>query len=539
MAYDYSQTRNTKKTPQSEAIPGREQDMAENNAGGYTFVIDKWTRLQRFLILGSEGGTYYVNKEDHTKQNVDNSIACIKEDPKRVLDLIVEISTEGRAPKNDQAIFMLALLLTEGSNDVKKDVVAKFPEVCRIGTHLFTFVHYIDTMRSWGRTIRDAVANWYSMDPGKLEYQLIKYKGRTVEGTKNQWTHRDVLRSAHVKPKTELHNMLFKYAVKGEASNELKLIKAYEELHSDESESAENVNKLIKEYKIPHDAWPTNLKNSISTWRQALPDLPFTALMRNLNKLTALGILKEGAFDELELVTNKLTDAEYIKKSRVHPINMLIAMKTYNQGHGYKGDLSWVPVQKITDALEAGFYLSFKNVEPTGKKMLLGIDVSGSMSWSSSAIGILTAAEVAACMAMVTAKTESKYAVMGFAHEFRNLNITPNLSLNEVLRITSMHNFGGTDCALPMLWAKQQNLDFDVFVIYTDSETWYGDVHPTQALQSYRKRKHSVEEAKLIVVGVEATNFSIADPNDAGMLDICGFDSATPQIISEFSKGKI
>jgi 60 kDa SS-A/Ro ribonucleoprotein len=40
--------------------------------------------------------------------------------------------------------------------------------------------------------------------------------------------------------------------------------------------------------------------------------------------------------------------------------------------------------------------------------------------------------------------------------------------------------------------------------------------------------------AKMIVIGMTATDFSIADGNDGGMLDVCGFDIATPQIMSEF-----
>jgi 60 kDa SS-A/Ro ribonucleoprotein len=35
-----------------------------------------------------------------------------------------------------------------------------------------------------------------------------------------------------------------------------------------------------------------------------------------------------------------------------------------------------------------------------------------------------------------------------------------------------------------------------------------------------------------------ATEFSIADPSDAGMLDVVGFDTATPQLITDFSAGK-
>jgi 60 kDa SS-A/Ro ribonucleoprotein len=74
-------------------------------------------------------------------------------------------------------------------------------------------------------------------------------------------------------------------------------------------------------------------------------------------------------------------------------------------------------------------------------------------------------------------------------------------------------------------------------VIYTDSETWAGDVHPARALAEYRRA--SGIDARLVVVGMVSNGFSIADPNDAGMLDVVGFDSATPQLVSEFARGAI
>ena len=52
---------NATETPQGLPIPGR--DMVENNAGGFVFKLDEWKQLERFLILGSEGGTYYVSAE--------------------------------------------------------------------------------------------------------------------------------------------------------------------------------------------------------------------------------------------------------------------------------------------------------------------------------------------------------------------------------------------------------------------------------------------------------------------------------------------
>ena len=39
--------------------------------------------------------------------------------------------------------------------------------------------------------------------------------------------------------------------------------------------------------------------------------------------------------------------------------------------------------------------------------------------------------------------------------------------------------------------------------------------------------------AKLVVSGMTASDFSIADPRDAGMLDIAGFDAAFHTVFSD------
>lgn len=86
---------------------------------------------------------------------------------------------------------------------------------------------------------------------------------------------------------------------------------------------------------------------------------------------------------------------------------------------------------------------------------------------------------------------------------------------------------GGTDCVLPMRYALGRGRSIDTFAIHTDSETWAGDIHPVEALR--RHRAATGIAARLIVVGMVANRFSIADPNDAGMLDVVGFDTSTPR----------
>jgi len=538
MAHNYTNSQAKKTvTPQSKPIPGREADMVANSAGGFSFALDKWKRLERFLILGSEGGTYYIRENKLTKENIKNSIACIKEDAGKVLTMLYNISVEGRAHKNDPAIMLLAVLFSETDDKIIKHAASRmFPEICRTGTHMFTFAQYIDDLRSWGRAIRNAFGNWYSMDPTKLEYQMIKYAGRTVQGTENQWTHKDILRSAHVKPMTPVHAQLFKYAVKNEFTEDLPLVYATEELKSLRAEDVKRSIELIAEHKIPQDAWPTEIKNNVAVWKAALKDIPLKALIRNLNRLTSIGVLDSGQNEYVSMVVSKITDEAYLKKSRIHPMDILLAQKTYSMGRGFRGNLTWTPVRKIVDALEQAFYLSFKTIEPSGKRMLLGIDVSGSMS-SEISSGILTCAECSALMAMVTARVEKEYTIMAFNNRFQKLDITPNMSFEAILNKVDGVNFGGTDCALPMIWAKEKKYMFDAFIVYTDNETWAGNIQPVQALKQYRNQ--FVHDARLIVVGMNSNGFSIADPNDAGMLDIVGFDANAPRVISEFVAGKI
>jgi len=182
------------------------------------------------------------------------------------------------------------------------------------------------------------------------------------------------------------------------------------------------------------------------------------------------------------------------------------------------------------------FYKSFANITPTGKKFLIGLDVSGSMRGEIHGKP-LTSCEAATAIGMTIMRTEPECRIMGFAHEFRDLGITADMPLKEAISRANEGSFGGTDCALPMIYALNNGLDVDVFIIITDNETWYGDIHPKAALDTYRKK--TGKEAKLIVLATVATEFSIADPNDKGMLDIVGFDSSVMTVMKEFVEGNI
>ena len=83
MALNYAKLFNRRATPQSRPIPGSKQ--VPNSAGGYAWTVDDWMRFDRFLILGAEGGTYYIAERDLVKQNHDAIVRCIKQDGVRAV----------------------------------------------------------------------------------------------------------------------------------------------------------------------------------------------------------------------------------------------------------------------------------------------------------------------------------------------------------------------------------------------------------------------------------------------------------------------
>ena len=560
MAINYARLFNRRITPQSQPILGSTQ--VANSAGGYAWQVDDWTRLDRFLILGAEGGTYYIGERDLVKQNHDALVRCIQTDGVRAVNRIVEISDSGRAPKNDPAIFALALVAAHGNADAKALAFQNLGKVCRIGTHLFHFAEYVNALRGWGRGLRNAVGRWYvNREAGDLALQVVKYQQR------DGWSHGDLFRLAHPKAPSRDHEAVFRWILSGAdglgertvtrrvqgeprvakyaAAGALPpLITAFEQAKK-ASTKAEIV-KLITEHDLPREAVPTQWLNEPEVWDALLAHMPMTAMIRNLGKMTSLGLIQPFS-DAAKLVANKLGDEKALRRARIHPLAVLIAQKVYAQGHGEKGDLKWKPVSKIIDALDAAFYATFSNVEQCGKRVLLALDVSGSMDGSMIAGSCLTAREASAAMTLVTAATEPDCEIIAFSAPagggyggmhgggesgITRVALSPRMRLDDVIKRIRAIPMGGTDCALPMAWARREKLSVSGFITYTDSETWAGNIHPSQALRLYRDE--FVPDAKAVVVGMTSNGFTLADPNDRGMLDVVGFDATAPAVIADF-----
>lgn len=533
----YNNIFNRNQTPQSQPIPGSTQ--VQNSAGGFAWAVDDWTRLSRFLVLGSEGGSYYASEAKLTLENATAVRRCLQADGARTVREIVAVSDAGRAPRNDPALFALAMCASFGDNATRRAALDALPKVARIGTHLFHFAEYVNGMRGWGRGLREGIARWYEGQPSNaaLANQVVKYRQR------DGWSHRDLLRLAHPKTTDGVRNAIYHWVVDGwaEVGEEphsdptLRHLWAFERVQRAETEA--EVAKLVREYDLPMEAVPTE-KRGRAVWEAVLPHAGLTFLIRNLVNLSRVGILRKGAWEEIRAITDRITDADQLKRARVHPIQLLSALTVYRQGVSARGGEGWTPVPEVIDALDSAFYRAFGNVEATGKRWVLALDVSGSMDMGQIAgVPGLTPRLGAAAMSMVTYRVEPQVEVVAFSDQMVPLTLTRKQRLDDVLKTTSRLRFGGTDCALPMQWALKHRVQADVFVVYTDSETWFGQIHPAQALRKYREQTGI--PAQLIVVGMVSNGFTIADPNDAGMLDVVGFDSSAPEVMRRFAADRL
>ncbi len=529
----------TRRTPQNEQADPRQ---VQNSAGGFTFTVSDETRLRRFLTLGVEGGTFYVKQADLTRDNAAVVMRMVRKDPATVVRTVVEVSQGGLAPKQNPALFTLAACAALATDAGRREALDVLPLVARTGTHLFLFARYVEQFRGWGRGLRRAVARWYLDKPVEdVAYQIAKYSQR--EG----WSHRDLLRLAHPQTEDPARRALFDWTCGRPVPSDL-LPPVVNGVALAREDSAD-YSSLVREYPLSWEMLPDAALNQASTWDALLDSgrVPQTALMRQLPRLTRLGVLGPMSLRTTQ-VAALLRDEERLRRGRVHPISVLLALRTYASGRSVAGESAWTPVPQIIDALDAAFYAAFRSVEPTGKRTMLALDVSGSMM-SSAGGTALSCREVSAALALVTAATEPNHVIVGFtssgggwspwsrqgATALTPLAISPRQRLDDAVRAVSELPFGATDCALPMLHALKTGLAVDTFVIFTDNETWAGNVHPYQALRTYREKTGI--PARLAVVGMTSTGISIADPTDAGMLDFAGFDASLPTLLSEFSRG--
>ncbi|MFI7537083.1 TROVE domain-containing protein [Streptosporangium sp. NPDC049376] len=538
-------------TPQSQPIPGR-SDQVPNAAGGYVFAKDLWTRLEDFLILGTTGGTYYVGEDKLTAENAGVLFQAIAEDGPRVVRLLTDISTARppRAPKPRPALFALAACYARGDADTRQAAKSALAKVARTTDHLAQFFGYYKnlggkptsrgTAPRVGRSLRTALGSWFLRDdPDHVAFKAVKARQRkTPQG--EAFDLRDVLRIAHPAADSEQRKALFGWiagnVTDDEARDELPAVDRF--LTAKAVTTVDQAVRVVTEARVPWEFLPDAMLREPAVWEALIDTVGMTALIRNLARMTRIGALKPLG-DATGRAIARLTDRDAILKARIHPMDAWLALRVYNSGQAQPNPRAdrqvWQPVPAVSDALEETYELAFGAVEPSGKRLLVAVDSSGSMSWGGgvrvggSPVG--SPYEVGCAMAVMLARIEhGDVHVIDVDTDVHPSKVTPRTNLREIS--TWSPSGGGTDLSLPFVWARRERFHADGIVVFTDNETWAGRTHPSQALRAYRDSVNP--RARVVVAAMTAAGYSIGEPDDEGVLNMAGVDASLPLVINGF-----
>ncbi|MGP3915156.1 TROVE domain-containing protein [Nonomuraea sp. 10N515B] len=541
--------------PQTQPLPGR-TDQVKNAAGGYVFAKDPWRKLEDFLILGTTGGTYYVSQDQLTAENAGVLFEAIAEDGPRVVELLTEISTARppRAPKQRPALFALAAAYAKGDAATRQAAKSALPDVARTTDHLAQFFGYYKNLGGKptargtapvvGRSLRTALASWFLSDRADtVAFKVCKARQRkTPQG--EAFDLRDVLRIAHPKADSPERARLFGWIAgnvsDAEARDVLESVDRF--LVAKAVTTPHDAIRVVTERKVPWEFLPDAMLRESSVWEALIDTVGLTALIRNLSRMTRIGTLRP-MNDATRRTVARLTDQGALLRARIHPMDAFLAMRVYGSGRSQpnpRADVqTWTPVPAILDALEETYELSFGSVEPSGRRLLVAVDSSGSMSgnWLGSR-GVVVGGssigspyEVGCALAVMLARIEKgNVHVIDVDTSVHASKVTPRTNLREIK--SWRPSGGGTDLSLPFRWARDQRMAVDGFVVLTDNETWAGRSHPSQELDAYRRTV--APDARVVVAAMTAAGYSIGDAADAGVLNVAGLDASLPLIVNGF-----
>lgn len=499
--------------------------MVKNHGGGFSYEITPDVLLDRFLVMGT-ATSQYVGPDRLSVEALGRLLPMIQKRPLHCANVAVKAVVENRVLSKVPALFVYAAAHCHAMPNDRRKISLMLPDVVKTLSDMQTLFSFIKGTfgRTFSTSFTKAIRRWFANTPdSKLINQALKYR------TRNGWAVRDILKMTHPVPTGEVQDALFGYLCESEkgrarALGLIGMVQAFEAARSVEDEHL--LAKLITDQGLTWEHVPNEWLNSKVVWQALLPNLPMTALIRNLPKLTAVGAIDTQT--RVQFVIDKLS-ADNLKKAKVHPFRLFLAW------YGYKScanrNLTWVAIPRIVAALESGIYSSMANVEMKGN-VLVGCDVSGSMFWPDSRINGtgpeagVAAGMIAACMKACNPSTEVKY----FDNTLADSKFDA-LSLDSVLADMRNRRFGSTNPGLLLEYAIREKKRFDAFVVLTDNDV-NGGYHMHGLLETYRRTVNP--KAKMIVVGMTANNFSISKPDDILSMDVSGMDAGILNAIEKF-----
>jgi len=294
----------------------------------------------------------------------------------------------------------------------------------------------------------------------------------------------------------------------------------------------EALEKLVKGTLVSKDTWETKLtqigqdsnlsvtekfEKRSQAWKDLLTEgkLGYMAMLRNIRN-----ILQDDPSLE-EILAESLVNRTQIKRSRIFPIHLLKAFEMADN-----------PV--IEKALEEAALISCENIKPLDGKVVVALDISGSMNWE----GCI---EKGALFAFSIAK-KMKADVIFYNNEAKLC--TSNLNTEGILKLSSRTPAtGGTYLGSVFNLMIKKNIKADHVIIISDFQSWIEDAFAIYRGYCKFAGKSvniiSIDMAGYPSVDFPEKNITLLSGFSANMYDVLNMVSQDPDaLIHEIEKIK-
>ncbi|KAK4881562.1 hypothetical protein RN001_004881 [Aquatica leii] len=528
-------------------------------------------RLKRFLYTSNEEPRFITGDPEFHKAYSAEKVKSVSEilssnNPELLLNIIEIVNSEGLVPNRETLFFVLALATTLITNHaITHKIYTTLQNITKGSEDLFKFLKfYTKFEKKFSSALNKVVGAYYfKKDPLALAEEVTKFKGL------HSWTHKDLIKLSHYKCDSVCTRIVITYVLHGlakaklvaegntEATEIIALLSNASELKRCENEK--RVSELITLLHCNLKQVPSFFHHSPTIWEALIPEMSVSELITYLPKFYKLGFLKVNSTIQNQIV-GILNNAEIIKKSEINPIEIFIALKNFEKGgkpvdpklalhletqeNEKKSEVKEAPkCPPIISGLNKAMQISFQNPKPTGRRIMIGVEMSKRMDNQCLTTKNISCLDAATILILTLLKCEKDVTVAVFNDTKISLvALERGITFNQVQVKLKQAKNGIVVLSSIFDWAMNKKKQIDVFINFFYHH-WFLSIprerrdkeKPLNLLNNYRK-KMSLPHTKLISFSLSSPNLALAD-GSSNVLDICGFSKEVPKVVEAFSRG--
>ena len=480
-----------------------------NREGAPAYALGAEAKLAQLAATGTLNDSFYATAETHLSEVLAAAKAV---DPMFVARAAVYARKSG-AMKDMPAL--LTAYLTVAEPDL---AVRVFGRVIDNGRMLRTFVQIMRSGQvgrtSLGTRPKRLVKGWL---------EQASMRDLMAAATGNDPSLADIVRMVHPSPRDETRRAFYGWLI-GKPYDVAALpveIAAFEDWKRAPSGALP---------PVPFQ-WLTAFPLTAEQWGALAGTMGWQALRMNLNTLA-----RNGAFavdGVTAAVAARLSDTEALRKARVLPYQLMVALDSTGDG---------VPL-KVQAALEDALEASVSNVPKVSGTVVVCPDVSGSMAspatgYRKGATSKVSCNQVAALVAAAMLRTNRQARVLPFEQRVVQVKLDPFARLAVNTAKLAAVGGGGTSVSAPLAQLNAERAAVDLVVIVSDNESWVDNIRgrSTATMREWDQIVRRNPRAKLVCVDIQPHGTTQASGRPE-ILNVGGFSDAVFDTIARFASG--